>query len=208
LLNGFDKIATFYDWIAYLAYGSQLTKIQNLLITELPESGRILILGGGSGKILPTIFEHAPSLEIIYLEASGKMIELARKNAPASMHIEFVHSDDWMNMEDEIIAVYAGFFLSCFSEDLIRKGIRQLAAAQNPSLKWFVADFDANQLKGLWNYIRLKMSIIFFRIFAGLKLKKLEPLFHVFEELGYRSLQTRRLQNQSITFQILCLSSH
>ena len=182
--NQYNKIAHLYTGLSRLIFGNQLIKIQQELITHLPTDGNLLMLGGGNGEILPSIFKHAPHLSIEYVEASSSMIKLAKKNAPNHQKITFHHKDvhDYIHKHDHI---YAGFFLDLFHEKQIKQLIRKLEKPKKTT--WYIADFQINKntRNRLFRNIQLKLTILFFRLTTQHTINHLPDIRSVFLRLGY-----------------------
>ena len=197
MLNQYNKIAHFYTGLSRLVFGNQLLKIQQELIMHLPTDGKLLILGGGNGEILPSIFKHAPHLSIEYVEASSSMTKLAKKNAPNHQKITFHHKDvrDYSHKHDHI---YAGFFLDLFHEKQIEQLIRKLEKPKQTI--WYVADFQINKntKNRLFRSIQLKLTILFFRLTTQHTINHLPDIRSIFLRLGYH--EKVKLNDQSYLY--------
>ena len=187
MLNQYNKIAHLYTGLSQLVFGNQLLKIQQELITHLPTDGKLLILGGGNGKILPHIHQHAPRLTIEYVEASSTMIQLAKKTKPKDQKITFHHKDvrDYNQKHDYI---FAGFFLDLFDEKEIEELILKFENNKSRTT-WYIADFQLNKRTKyrLLRNIQLKLTILFFRIMTQHSINHLPDIFSVFKGLGYHA---------------------
>ena len=102
-----------------MVYGKDLLTIQVELIKTLPNKGNLLIVGGGTGDILPHLYQHSPNLKIDYIEASSKMIALAQRQTTTGQQINFIHSDTIPKTDYQYDAVYCAFFLDLFAEEEI-----------------------------------------------------------------------------------------
>ena len=192
MLNQYNKIAHLYTGLSRLVFGNQLLKIQQELITHLPTDGKLLILGGGNGKILPHIYQHASHLTIEYVEASSTMIQLAKKTKPKDQKITFHHKDvrDYNQKHDYI---FAGFFLDLFDEKKIEELILKLEN-KNRETTWYIADFQLNKRTKyrLLRNIQLKLTILIFTIVTQHSINHLPDIFSVFKGLGYITKKPKR----------------
>ena len=203
-LNLYKRVAPWYESLAKLVFGSALLRIQKALIQELPTQGTIAIVGGGTGHILPHLYTHAPQLNVVYVEASEQMIQIAHKYAPPQMHITFVHTDSQEWAKDNIIGIYAGFFFDLFEPSECKNIICNIEDKCSEHLTWYVADFDKTLLQQA-SFLRksqLKASIFFFRIVAKHQLSYLPDVFETFSQLGYKTLKNNTLDNQIISFSV------
>lgn len=59
--NNYNFIAPFYDHLVYFIFKDEIYNSQIEFIDQLPESGKVLFIGGGSGKVLKTLIESKPN---------------------------------------------------------------------------------------------------------------------------------------------------
>jgi ubiquinone/menaquinone biosynthesis C-methylase UbiE len=81
MTSGYDKLAPVYDWLAVFFVGKQIQQAQLKWLSYLSDRKKLLILGGGTGWMLPAVFQINPNLVIHYVDASAKMIAQAQANA-------------------------------------------------------------------------------------------------------------------------------
>lgn len=193
MVNKYNYIAPFYKVISKLIYGNQLLKIQSELIKKLPLEEKICILGGGNGDILPLIYEHAPQLEIEYIDTSSRMIALAKQKIHPLQRVQFYHLDAFqINLKSKHI--YAGFFLDQFNENVIQSLIQKFESKNNQI--WYVADFQLTK-DTEWRFFRkiqLTLTILFFRLTTQHSLSYLPKIKAVFKKLNY-SAQSENSNN-------------
>ncbi len=197
LLNSYNNIATIYGWAARLMFGSTIFNAQNILINQLPKEGKLLVIGGGNGEILPLIFNHAPLLQIEYLESSSKMIELAKNNMCKGQIVRFNHSNNFKVFNCEFKSVFCAFFFDVFSFSQGQKIVQHLAEQTNNILTWYVADFVINTKTSMRmvRTIQIKLSIIFFNIFAKHEINHLPLVFNLFPKEYFNCLYNNTLSN-------------
>ena len=194
MLNAYNIIANSYGLLASLMFGKSINKIQHKLIQQLPTEGTLLILGGGNGKILPLLYQHAPKLQIEYLEASSAMIELAIEQAPSSQDISFNHNSNFTTKHKAHDFIFCGFFFDQFTESEISQII---AKTGKEEVSWFVADFSLTEVTKfrLWRKLQIKLSILFFKLVAKHAVNYLPNVFETFQQNGYRSVYMNTLSN-------------
>jgi ubiquinone/menaquinone biosynthesis C-methylase UbiE len=172
-LNQFNRIARLYDLLSSLVFGRSLHKAQLIYLDQIPLQANVLILGGGTGKILNDLFRLNPAARIYYVEASASMIELAKKNSePFKKHIHFIHGTQ-NSIPDEVQfdVVITSFFLDMFSAPGIENLIRQVIKSLKSGGRWIVTDFIYP--KRVLHHLLLRIMYLFFRIFCGIEAKRL-----------------------------------
>jgi len=196
LKNKYNLIAPFYSLLSKLVFGNNLINIQLELIKTLPTQGKLLIIGGGNGKILPYIFSHSSKLSIDYVEASSKMIEMAQSKAPSTQDISFIHSDKLAKSEFAYDAVYLAFFLDLFNSQKIQEWLKSIESICDPNFTLHVADFHLSPATkfNLYRRLQVKASILFFKIVAKHRTDKLQDIFKIIAQSNYKSLTMRTLK--------------
>ena len=81
--NGFDLIAPFYDFFATVFTLGNITRSQKWGLDQLPKGGRVLILGGGTGKTLPLLIGKIRPHTVWFVDSSEKMLQKAAKRLNA-----------------------------------------------------------------------------------------------------------------------------
>ena len=182
--NDFDRVAGYYDRLAGLVFGESLVKAQQALCDQIPTKKTILVAGGGSGAVLAALAAPKPK-KLYYLEASGKMMALARKKAPDEDAIHWIHA----RMEDTDLpaadCLVTQFFLDVFDRESVKQHIRRLAAHVPAGGYWLYADFlpaaDVRPSQRLVLWAMLK----FFRASVSLSAKAITNHLPLIEAQGF-----------------------
>ncbi|MFT4205357.1 MAG: methyltransferase [Chitinophagaceae bacterium] len=88
--NNYDRLAPFYDFISRAVYGQALVRAQRSVLHFLEDGQDVLVVGGGTGWILDEIEKlERKNIAVTYIEASSKMIALARKRK-VSFPVDFI----------------------------------------------------------------------------------------------------------------------
>jgi ubiquinone/menaquinone biosynthesis C-methylase UbiE len=165
--NDFDRIALIYDLIARLFFGSVWKKVQLAPMDHLTNSNQILIVGGGTGKILEGFHKDQ---HIVYVERSIKMLDQAMKRS-VQCRVDFVH-DDYLYWKPEVKfdAIVFPFFLDCFQETELDRILTKSHKELSKKGALHVTDFVKNR----WhqNFL-IRFMHLFFRIVTGLSSSKL-----------------------------------
>lgn len=169
----FDRIAPYYDTIASVVFFGAIkrSQIKNLR-TALPK-GKVLVIGGGSGWIIPYIFESGQVERLYYIEASHKMLGRSKINCPIELQskVEFVFGDENTIPHLEFDAVITNFFLDCFEEDRLNKVTRLLYERLKPSGMWYWTDF---RIDDYWFYKLWQLPLVWLMYFFFNKTVDLE----------------------------------
>ncbi len=186
--NDFNRIAPMYDAMAWLVFGGRLLRAERQMLPYLSASKKVLMVGGGTGKLLPFLPAH---IELTYVEASSKMIGQAKKRS-SKARIAFVQQDV-LQHQGAYDTVVAPFFLDCFHQQSLVLVIQHLHTLILPGGQLLVTDFQpAQRLPEKW---LLAMMHTFFRLTTNLQSKSLIDIdgwvqkhgFEPFEKIESRS---------------------
>ena len=169
--GGYDPLAKYYDRLARLVFGQAMVRSQTFFLDWIPAGSRILILGGGTGWWLRQLLQSCPDGRILYIDASVKMLTLAREVVNNDPRITFIHGTHEViaevNAFDTIITFY---FLDLFSQQDLGKLVKMISVSAKPNALWLVTDFVKTRK---WHALLLRVMYIFFRLTTGLHNQKL-----------------------------------
>jgi ubiquinone/menaquinone biosynthesis C-methylase UbiE len=190
-LNSFDSVAGVYDTLAKLVYGKSIRQAQLYYLDQLRESSNILIIGGGTGWILRSLLEVNANATIWYVEASAKMLEMAkRRNLIPGATINFVHATEDSLPETPVFdAVIANFYFDLFDDERLPKILGTISRCLIPGATLLVADFNAPVF--WWQRLLVRVMYGFFRVVSGLHTSDLPRWPFFLEQANFRLLKTR-----------------
>lgn len=170
--NQYDLVAPFYDALAKLIFGEKLLKAQIHYLGEMKSSDRVLIVGGGTGRILKhPSFLHVKCID--YVELSAKMMLEARQNAGNLETVRFLEIDFFQH-HGEYDFIICNFFLDCFNEHYLSLAIRKLHGLLSQNGTLLVTDFKPSTNRR--NKLLVSLMIIFFRLTTRLQAPKLQDI--------------------------------
>jgi hypothetical protein len=170
-----DRIARWYRWLEYCAFGGALRRRREAFLFELGNPQKVLVLGDGDGRFLQVFQALYPQAQIDAIDVSAKMTELARVRAE---HVAFHVCDAREFVFDgEYDLAVAHFFFDCFEEAEIRA---MLARINTKS--WLISEFRNTK----WSWPVLRGLYLFFRLTTGLRTGKLPDHREILEKLGCR----------------------
>lgn len=167
-MKGFDRVASYYDFLARLAFGKSIIDAQEYFLSEIREGDRILMLGGGTGWILESIFKVTKPGVIWYVDNAKRMVEKSQSRNVDSSKIHFIHGTfESIPPDLKVDVVITNFFLDIFSKDELQKLIEDIKSKMKPQGTWLCSDFVDT---GKWRHKMLLRSMyLFFRITANVK---------------------------------------
>ena len=180
----FNNVARPYDFISRLVFGNALVDAQVSLLGHIPEKSSILIVGGGTGWILEEISKrHPEGLQIVYVEVSGKMIELSGKRDTRQNNVSFIHKPVEEYESDKLFdVIITPFFFDLF----LKSDVTTLFSHIDKSLKtggsWLYTDFVPPKYQTkLWQKVLLKSMYLFFGLLSKVEARSLVDMDNYFE---------------------------
>lgn len=171
-MNNFDRLAPIYDRLVRLVFGKSMMRAQTRFLSEIDPHSEVLILGGGTGWLLAELVSVKPDCKVTYIDASEKMIDLAREKIRGySRDVSFIHGT-----ERSIPAAYiydvviTHFYLDLFEPRSCREVCDLIRNHCHPGSLWLACDF-VNQ--AWWHSVMLKVMYIFFGMATGLRTRRL-----------------------------------
>jgi ubiquinone/menaquinone biosynthesis C-methylase UbiE len=152
-----------------------------------------LILGEGDGRMLARLVGMAPHAEIEIIEASGAMMDLARRRAENAPRVRFRQEDarSCLLPNSRYDAVVTMFFLDCFGEGELRALIRKIERAMAPGALWMVGEFaiPASGWRRFHAMVWIWTMYRFFGVVSGLRVRALPPIDRLLSEANLRSIE-------------------
>jgi ubiquinone/menaquinone biosynthesis C-methylase UbiE len=171
----FNRVARHYHWLETLAFGDTLQRSRTWWIGNVPRPGRALIIGEGNGRFLSELLRVHPGIEIDCVDASDRMLRLARQNVSradpnSAARVRFLRRDvlSWSPSGSYDLLV-THFFLDLFHRESVQSIVAKLARAAAPNATWLIADFTipSGRLTGCHAKLWLRAMYLFFKLTAG-----------------------------------------
>ncbi len=193
--NDFDAIAPVYDGLSYLVFGRKIIDSQMAFLTELPAHGRVLLIGGGTGKVLNHLLSGRPHLTVDYVETSAQMIAQAKRNLSPQLtdRVNWIHGTERsIRPERCYTVVFTAYFLDVFSAERLPMVFDVIGRYLLADGLWFYTDFSLLPQSALWKKALVKLMYCFFRFTTRLEGSRLIDVHPLFAERGYTCQKEKR----------------
>jgi ubiquinone/menaquinone biosynthesis C-methylase UbiE len=144
----FDALAPWYRTLEWIAFGDELQRCRVACLGEIGAPHRVLVVGEGNGRFLTELLLLYPEVEVDCLDASQRMLQLARKRLERELpgqleRVRFLHQDItlWAAHEHSYDLLVTHFFLDCFPKAELTGIVRKLARVATSDASWVLADF-------------------------------------------------------------------
>lgn len=191
-LNGFNGVARYYDTLKNMVFGKAIHESQISFLTAVPSGAKVLILGGGSGEILPVLSKMNPAADIWFVEASSEMLRLAARRvyAKAGGRVRFIHGTE-NDLPAEVVfdAVITHFFLDLFPDQKLMRLCMGIRKRLHPGGLWLVSDFVEG--RQTWQRILLWLMYRFFSLTSRVEAGRLPDWMGHLQANGMEEVSSR-----------------
>lgn len=174
--TNYDSIAGVYDLFSRIVYGRQIVKAQVCLLPFIPDRGRILIVGGGTGWILEELAKvRSDGLTIDYVESSARMMVLSAKRNCGTNTINLIHAAiENFNNAASYDVILTPFLFDNFNNDKAGLIFLRLNKMLSPHGIFLYADFVYHEdTSWFWQGLLLKIMYLFFRVTCNIETHEL-----------------------------------
>lgn len=186
--QGYNVLAPVYDVLARLVLGKSIQQMQLQFLNLLTSKNKLLILGGGTGWILPFIDRINSNIQIDYVDLSPGMIKKAKERGIDPARITFIEGTEQDIPDADYDCVITNFYLDLFSDAELKGIINHIMHCMQPNSYWLVTDFVTGSS---WSKSKLKCMYFFFWLTTGLKTNQLPAWEQVMHSTGEKLLETK-----------------
>lgn len=189
----FDNIAPYYDFLSRIVFGNTLLRAKKTFIDYIPSGAEVLILGGGTGNLLPPLFALRPDLHVDFVDPSSGMIKMAERRTAKKIYsrrIQFIRGTaDDLPAHKMYDAVITNFLLDIFNQEHALTTAEAVTARIRPAGVWLFCDFFPPQT--VLHRILLQCMFLFFRMFTHIESRRLPDYESIFASLPLTMLAER-----------------
>ncbi|MCC6289080.1 MAG: class I SAM-dependent methyltransferase [Chitinophagaceae bacterium] len=188
--NNYNSIAFCYDRLSSLVFGNSIRQSQICLLPFITPGNEILIVGGGSGWILEEISKlHTSGLHIVYIEASSKMLELAKAKDIAENKVDFLNSYiEAYHTTSTFDIIITAFLFDNFNEKTASENFDKLNTLLKEEGKWLFTDFQISSRSSFYQQQLLKLMYIFFKHASNIEANQLVDMRFFFLKNGFKEV--------------------
>lgn len=164
--SNFNLIAPVYDRLARLVFGKSIVRSQTWFLNEVPANARVLILGGGTGWLLEELIKSAPTINVVYIEASTKMLQITTQRKLNDKTTLILGTEE--NIPSHAFdVVITNFYLDLFPEEKLNDIIQKITTRTTAASVWIATDFVLDSK--WWQRVMLKIMYVFFRAASSIE---------------------------------------
>jgi ubiquinone/menaquinone biosynthesis C-methylase UbiE len=179
--NDYNLIADIYDIGVSILFGKEVYHSYIEHLDHVKASDKVLIVGGGSGRLLASVSQAA---EIDYIELSGRMIKQAKEKRSTNIRFHQLDFSDFASDQKYDWVIFP-YFLDLFTIAEIKGFLTKSNGLLKPKGQLIVSDFDLP--RSSWHKGLIAFSIMILRLIVSLRITNLAPILDILEAEGYQS---------------------
>ena len=152
-MSNYNLIAPLYDLLATLVFAGQTHKANRQFFSDIPDGSRILVLGGGTGQLLPQL---KPECRVVFIEPSSKMLARAKKRKHPVSTSFLQHKFEDFDYDEKFDFVICQFFLDLFDDETMARHLTRIKSTLTDKGVLLISDFHIPKKPFKW----LKMSLL------------------------------------------------
>ena len=186
---GYNRLASYYDFLVRLFFGTKLAKAQFHFISKI-KSGKVLIIGGGTGNILLECLKYYPNSQYYYIDIASRMVALTmqkvKKKYPKSAINYVVGSIEDIEIDLKFDSVILPFVLDSMSAKELGVLFYRVDKMCEKGSQILFTDFcysDRNWFWKVYSIVLITGLYLFFNLVCGLKRYKLPAYESYFRKM-------------------------
>ncbi len=179
-----------------VVFGDRLQRARCAHMETFLQAKQILLLGEGDGRFLEALLAEGCRADIVCLDASTGMLDLAEKRTNGKANkVRFLAGDvrDFclpQGFRPDVVGAH--FFLDCFREEELVDIVGSIACGSMPGGTVVITDFklpEGSRVRRLRGRLLIFVMLVFFRFFAGISARQLPDLSNFLAKLGWNCRQ-------------------
>jgi ubiquinone/menaquinone biosynthesis C-methylase UbiE len=190
-MPNYNHIAWIYDWLAKIVYGRKQELAMQAFLSIIPDTAKILVVGGGTGKIIDYLRNLNKQLEIDFVEPSTNMMSQAKKRKLSHLQINFCQQSilDFKTVDYDVILT--NFFFDQFTHDQAQIILQHLKPKLRSNGILIFSDFiNTNHI---WDKLVTRLMFYFFQLTANIKTNNFPPYNYLFSALGFYKGSSKKI---------------
>ena len=202
-MSGFDWIAPYYSPLEVFVAGTILQRARAAHLDALAGRQAVLSAGEGHGRFAALFARAHPNARLTCVEASGPMIEQARRRTGDRPNLEWIQATlpEWQPRTGAHDAIVTCFFLDCFGPATLPRVVDVLARGASRDALWLHVDFSV-PARGFSRW-RARACLLlmhaFFRAGCGIDARRLEAVAPELARHGFKRVDARSFNHGFVT---------
>ncbi len=182
-MTNYNRVTWIYELLGRIVFGNKLELANQAYLDKISIDSKVLVVGGGNGKIIEYLNDLGYSIAVDYVELSPRMMYLARKQKNYRLSVRYFNSpiEDFKGSDYNFIIT--NFFFDQFNPLRSKVILGSLRTMLTRDGLLILNDFNYSENRGdrLLIYIMIK----FFRFSTGIEANELPLYSKILNDCGF-----------------------
>lgn len=182
-MTNYNRVAWIYELLGRIVFGNKLKLANRAFLNKISIDSKVLVVGGGNGKIIEYLNDLGYSIAVDYVELSPRMMYLARKQKNDRLSVRYFNSpiEDFKGSDYNFIIT--NFFFDQFNplRSKIILGSLKTMLARDGFL--ILNDFNYSENRG--DRLLIFIMIKFFKFSTGIEVNELPLYSKILNDCGF-----------------------
>ena len=182
-MTNYNRVTWIYELLGRIVFGNKLKLANRAFLNKISIDSKILVVGGGNGKIIEYLNDLGYSIAVDYVELSPRMMYLARKQKNDRLSVRYFNSpiEDFKGSDYNFIIT--NFFFDQFNplRSKIILGSLKTMLARDGFL--ILNDFNYSENRG--DRLLIFIMIKFFKFSTGIEVNELPLYSKILNDCGF-----------------------
>ena len=190
-MPNYNHLAWIYDWLAKIVFGRKQELATQAYLRIISDKAKILVVGGGTGKIIDYLGNLDKQLEVDFVEQSASMIAYAKKREALHLKLNFYHQSILDFKTEDYDIILTNFFFDQFSQGQAQFILRHLKPKLRSNGRLIFSDFiNTNHI---WNRLVTQLMFYFFQLTTNIRTNRFPPYDLIFSRLGFYAVSSQKI---------------
>ena len=191
MIPDYNNIAWIYDWLAKIVFGRKLELAKQAYLAQIPKNANVLVVGGGTGKILDYLRDLDKQLKVDFIEQSEAMILRAKKRKTTGLRLNFYNHSILDLKTTDYDVVLTNFFFDQFSKDQAYLVLQHLKPKLRRNGILVFSDFISTN--HWWDKLIVRLMYFFFQLTVNMQANALPPYNYLFSSHNYYPISSKKI---------------
>jgi len=205
--KGFSLLAPFYDLLADIVFGKAIIESQSSFFSTISPNSRVLILAGGTGRILRRLDKCGIPITVDFVDTSDGMLKRAMNRNFKNLNATFGKKVPTHEKIYDVVII--AFFFDMLSREEVMGELEKLKILTKDDGKILFTDFQVAKEypSRIWQRLLLFLMYGFFKVVVGIKTQRLLKFQDLFRLQNFRMCETRPYFGKFITSTLYTINS-
>lgn len=182
-MTNYNRVTWIYELLGRIVFGNKLKLANRAFLNKISIDSKVLVVGGGNGKIIEYLNDLGYSIAVDYVELSPRMMYLSRKQRNDRLSVRYFNSpiEDFKGSDYNFIIT--NFFFDQFKPLRSKIILGSLKTMLTRDGFLILNDFNYSENRG--DRLLIFIMIKFFKFSTGIEVNELPLYSKILNDCGF-----------------------